>query len=261
MTTLEDIVRHRLFKPGCGAALAVLCGIALWKMPLGEPLVNASYDCAFRFGARAVTNKVVLILMDNDAHDKLGQVRGQPWNRTNHTRLLNKLIADRCPLVIFDVFFKAASETNADQALAAAMQQHGNVALMTEQAEVTRPGLRGVAQTNPLELFLKASRTNGVAWFKADEDSIVRRHWPFPAPGSEPYRSLAWVAADLAGAQLPVAPQEQWLRFYGEKDRAPWTRLGYHYAEKQGTNYFHDKIVFIGNWPKTSIPGLSLIHI
>ena len=57
------------FQNPCWARrLAVLCGFMLWKMPLGEPWVNASYDYLFRFGARAVTNRVTLILMDNEAY-------------------------------------------------------------------------------------------------------------------------------------------------------------------------------------------------
>ena len=53
--------------------MAVLCGFMLWQMPLGEPWVNASYDNLFRFGARAVTNRVTLILMDNEAYDQFHQ--------------------------------------------------------------------------------------------------------------------------------------------------------------------------------------------
>ncbi len=249
----KRVIEHRWFKPATGAALTALCGLALWKMPLGERWVNASYDYAFRFGARGITNKVVLILMDNEAHDKLDQRRGQPWDRRLHTRLLDRLTADRCPLVVFDVHFRKETVPDVDQSLAAAMRRHGRVALMAKLAEVAHPGLPGAAKTFPAEQFLRSSATNGVAWLDPDLDLIVRRHWPFPASGSEPYRSLPWVAAELAEARLPTTPQGQWLRYYGQ--RGPWTRLSYHFAEKQATNYFHDKIVFIGSSPETSLPG------
>ena len=74
-------------------------------MPLGERWVNLSYDYLFRFGARSVTNKVALVLMDDTAYYKLGQERGKPWDRRLHADLLNKLTDDGCPLVVFDVFF------------------------------------------------------------------------------------------------------------------------------------------------------------
>jgi hypothetical protein len=39
------VIRRQVFsKSVLGAAVAVLCGLLLWKMPLGEPWVNASYD-------------------------------------------------------------------------------------------------------------------------------------------------------------------------------------------------------------------------
>jgi hypothetical protein len=50
--------QREFFKSAPGAVMAVLCGFMLWKTPLGEPWVNASYDYLYRFGARAVTNRV-----------------------------------------------------------------------------------------------------------------------------------------------------------------------------------------------------------
>src|SRR5258708_37277578 len=95
---------HKFFKPAVGAVLAVLCGVALWVMPLGEPWVNASYDYLFRFGARMPTNQVVLILMDNESYAEYHEVRGELWKRSRHTELFNRLADDGSPLVIFDAF-------------------------------------------------------------------------------------------------------------------------------------------------------------
>jgi len=72
---------------------------------MGERWVNLSYDYLFRFNPRSVTNNVVLILMDQDAHAQLHQVRGEPWDRGLHAELLKRLAADNCPLVVFDSFF------------------------------------------------------------------------------------------------------------------------------------------------------------
>jgi len=77
---VKAIGRDEFFK-AAGRALAVLCGLMLWKMPLGEPWVNASYDYLVRFGAHAVTNRVTLILMDNEAFDQFHQTRSQTWDR------------------------------------------------------------------------------------------------------------------------------------------------------------------------------------
>jgi CHASE2 domain-containing sensor protein len=233
--------------------VAVLCGLLLWQTPLGEPWVNASYDYLFRFGARAVTNRVMLIQMDNAAYDYFHQIRGQPWDRRLHARLLNRLADDGCRLVVFDAFFRQPNTNNpaSDEALAEAMRRQHHIVLMAEQAQVTHPTLAGAQPILPSEPFLSAAGTNwGVAWLDPDLDAIVRRHWPFPSPGT--YPSLPWTAARLAGAQFGEVPQERWLRYYG-RDGA-WTGLSYRFALDRPTNYFRGQIVFIGSAPKTSVP-------
>lgn len=246
-------VRNRkLFNSALGSALAVLCGLFLWKSPPGEAWVNTSYDYSFRFGARTVTNQVILILMDNEAFDYFRQDRGQPWDRGLHAMLLQRLATDNCSLVVFDSFFRSPHDPTKDEALAAAMRKQRLVVLMAEQAAVTHPTLIGAHPTLPAEPFLGAAGTNwGVAWLDPDLDLIVRRNWPFPSPG--PYPSLHWTAARLAGAILDDKPQQRWLRYY--EPNSSWTSLSYRFALTQPTNYFQDKIVFVGTQPKTSIPG------
>ena len=249
---VKAIGQREFFKSALGAALAMLCGFMLWQMPLGEPWVNASFDYLFRFEARAVTNRVTLILMDNVAFDHFHQIRGQRWDRGLHARLLNQLADDGCALVVFDSFFEQPRDPTKDEALAEAMRRQNRIVLMAKQARVTFPTLEGAQPTLPSELFLGAAETNwGVACFDRDFDLIVRRHWPFPSPG--PYPSLPWTAARLAGASLSKNPQERWLRYYGRDGAA--TRLSYRFALDRPTNYFRGQIVFIGTAPETSVPG------
>ena len=244
----QAIKRRELLTSALGTALTVVCGLLLWQ--LGDPWVNASYDYLFRFGTPAITNQVTLILMDNAAFEHYHQQRGQPWDRALHTELLNKLAADGCGLVVFDSLFKTAGDPKKDAALAEAMRQQGQVVLATDQTQVNHPALIG-SQPNPLaEVFLNACGTNwGVAWLTPDLDQIVRRHWPFPAPG--PYPSLPWTVARLAGARLDKLPHEQWLRYYSQG--GTWTTMSYQFALTQRTNYFRNQIVFIGTQPHTSL--------
>ena len=235
-----------------GAVLAVLCGLLLLKAPIGSPWRNASYDYLFRFSARPTGNNVVLILMDNQAFNQFHQTRGQPWDRTLHAQLLDKLANDGCALVVFDSFFREARNKESDDSLAAAMRRQQNIVLMAEQAEVIHPGLAGAQPVLPAELFLSATRTNwGVAWLDPDLDSIVRRHWPFPSPG--PYADLAWRAAQLYGVEPGVTQQERWLRYYGENGAG--VQMSYSFALTKSPNYFRDKVVFIGTQPQTTMPG------
>ena len=232
-----------------GTALAVLCGLILWSTSLGEPWVNASYDYSFRFGAHAVTNNVALILMDNDAFDHFQQTRGEPWDRTLHVQLLNKLADDGCDLVVFDSFFKELRDPAVDDALATALHHQHKFVLMAKQSSVNLPGLAGVEPVLPNQKFLSAGGTNwGVAWLSPDLDGIVRQHWPFPSPGASP--SLPETVARLAGAHLDPVPRERWLRYYGEN--GAWPILGYRFALTQPKGYFRGKTVFIGTQPSTT---------
>jgi CHASE2 domain-containing sensor protein len=243
--------KHKLSKFVIGAALTVICGLFLWSTPMGDPWVSASYDYLFRFGSSPVTNQVVLVMMDNQAYEDYDQTRGQTWDRGLHAKLLQKLADDGCALVVFDAFFKKPGDPAKDEALAAAIRRQQRTVLMAKLAEISHPNLTGAQPILPAGMFLDAAGTNwGLVSVEPDLDSTVRRHWPFPAP--ESYPSLPWAAARLAGSRLPDEPRQQWLRYYGR--HGDWTRLSYRFAMTEPTNYFRDKIVFIGNQPRTSTP-------
>jgi CHASE2 domain-containing sensor protein len=257
---LKAIIKGNFLKSAWGAVLTVLCGLILWKTPVGEPWVNASYDYLFRFGHRSVTNSIVLIRMDDDAYGEFHQEREHPWDRALHAKLLNKLADDGAALVVFDSFFGIERDPGKDTALAAAMRRQQCLVLLAKQAQVTaeqapatRPIFTGAHPTLPCEPFLSAAGpTNwGVGWLDPDLGGIVRKHWPFTPPWPD-YPSLPQTVAALAGAHPVGEPREQWLRYYGE---GSWTKLSYGVALAQATNYFHGRIVFIGSRPSTSVPN------
>lgn len=229
--------------------MAIICGLLLWYMPVGDAWTNASFDYLFRFSTSSVTNQVVVILMDNEACAELGQSR-EFWDRSLHARLFNKLADDGCKLVVPDVFFRKQGEINSDQALADAMLRLSNIVLVAQQAKVAHRDLDSARPTLPRQIFLTAARTNwGVAWLDPNLDGVVRRHWPFPSPG--PYPSLPSAAAKLMGAHLAETPTEKWFRYYDFNQT--WTSLSYHLALLQPPNYFKGKYVFIGSKPKTPL--------
>lgn len=234
-----------------GAALAVLCGLVLAWTPLGDAWVNSSYDYLFRFGSRPVTNEVTFILMDNQAFDEHHQTRGVPWDRALHAQLLNRLADDDCAMVVCDSFFRTPRDPAVDQALAEAMRRQRRLVLMAEQAQVNHPDLAGAKPVLPAEIFLSAARTNwGVAWLDPDTDGIVRKHWPFPGDG--PYPSLPETAARVMGSQVPAESSGRWLRYYSE--HCPGEKMSYRFAFSQPPGYFHNRIVFIGTQPRTTLP-------
>lgn len=250
---LRKLTEHALFRPAAGAALAVVCGMTLLFLPVNARWQSASYDTLLLFGSPKITNNVVVILMDKDAHDVLHQERGN-WERAEHAKLLNRLADDKCPLVVMDVHFgKPREPASADLALAEALQRQRAVVLMADLAEGTTSRTESMRPLPPIEPFLSGAKSNwGVGHLDADPDQLVRRHWPFPSPG--PYPSLPWMAAKLAGAKLPGTPTKQWIHYYGEN--GTWENLSYHFAYTKETNYFHDKIVFIGSKPvSTGLDG------
>ncbi len=252
----EALIKKIFARPAlAGAALTVVCGLLLLT-PLGEAWENASYDCLFRFGARAVTNQVVLIKMDNAACRALGQTRAH-WNRALHAQLLNQLTEAGCPLAVFDVLFDEKRDEPTDAMLADAMGRHGRVVLVASSEKPENPGTKIFEGVLPHPQFLDAATNWGVGKLNGSDAATVRRHWPFPAPQSG-YPGLAWTAAQLAHVstrKLPPEqqPQEQWLRYYGP--HGGWDAFSYHLALDRLSNapdYFRGRIVFIGNQPDLS---------
>src|ERR1051325_3011851 len=231
----------------------MLSGRVLGQTRLGDRWIHASYDYLFLFGAREVTNPPVLIMMDNDAYHDMHQVRDQAWDRSLHAKLLNRLADDGCALTVFDVFFEEQREpASTDEALAAAMRRQKKIVLAARQSEsaLGKP-IESVSPIPPEELFVTAAQTNwGVACVDPIGDKIVRLHWPFPDDAS--FESLPAVAARVAGARWSSDGLERWLRYYGE--RGAWTALSYHHALEADTNFFRDKIVFIGSKPADPYP-------
>ncbi|HWN94504.1 MAG TPA: serine/threonine-protein kinase [Methylomirabilota bacterium] len=259
---LESFTRHPLAKPALAAATAILVGFALWARPFGEGWRLTSYDSLFRFATRPVTNQIAIVFMDNKSFEATGQARTNGWARARHATFLDRLAADGCPLVVFDVFFNQPRDEDATRALAEAMKRHSNVVLTTRQEDTldqpdpALPGVYSMRPVPPLEVFFDAVRqTNwGVGNLEPNDDGVVRQHWRYPSPGK--YDSVAWTAANLAGARLSEQPQERWIRYY-----APgwaWESLSYVDAELQATNYFRDKIVFIGNKPTDTSTNAEL---
>jgi CHASE2 domain-containing sensor protein len=261
---LKAITEWNFFRPAVGAVLAVLCGLILWGTPIGDWWENASYDYQFRFGSRAVKNQVVLIQMDNQSYGDLHQERydpnkegWQPWDRNLHAQLLQKLADGGASLVVMDIIFRQTNDATTDRALIAALRRQKKVAIAATFARVVNPNVYGMEPILPAEEFLEAAQTNwGFAWLTPDLDLIVRKQWPFPSPSpSTPAQSfsLPWEAALLAGAKLDNnEPRERWLRYYQEDT---WKPISYRYAlYEQPTNWFRDKIVFIGNEPQYTAP-------
>jgi CHASE2 domain-containing sensor protein len=250
LVNFRNVTRRKLFAQGLGALGLMLVGVTLWGTRLGERWTHASYDALFHFSSRHVTNRVVIVKLDNASYSALDQIRGQPWDRGLHAKFLNRLTEDGCPLVVWDVFFAAADDPLKDQAFAESLERRrGRTVLMTKLLEPEHPGSIAI-QVAPIYAPFAASAAWGIGQVNTNRDGVVRQHWPYPAPQS--VESLAWVTARLAGAALPEQPVEQWLRYYGEGAVESYS---YHLALAKAPGFFSNAIVFIGSQPENSDPS------
>src|SRR5207249_1825079 len=96
----------------------------------------------------------------------------------------------------------------------------------------------------PVEPIKGAAAGIGLVSLCKDTDSGVRRHYL----EAEAHESLSWVAARLAGANLPAEVDRldpRWLNYYGPA-RSTLPRMGYSEALEQPEGCFRDQVIFIG---------------
>ena len=253
-----------------GGTLAVLLGLCFWLFPFGQGLDYLSYDLPSVFNTRFVSDEVLLLQMDDASSTQLKLSPGAISFRPLHARLLDRLKADGCKMVVFDVFMKGPGAEEGDKELVRAFQNHDRVVLAADRTPVEHPQIRSYAIVPPWSNFVAVATNWGVAAVEPDTDGVIRRHYP----GTDQDPSLPWAAAALAGAPIAknaaVRLEERWLRYYGQKGTI--RSLSYHMAFDQAPGYFRGKVVFIGaldkvdefptpytRWDGQSTPGVEIL--
>ena len=159
-------------------AIAVgLLGVLLLCTSWGDFLVRASFDYSAFFHHQQVTNSVLLIEMDTSAYSDLHQTRGQPWDRSLHTKLLDQLTRDGNSLVIFDILFATSRGPEIDKEFQEAIKRHPGVVLLAGLAEPSRPGIVMSQALLPLESLRGPTTLWGIGQTEWDVDGVVRKIW------------------------------------------------------------------------------------
>lgn len=232
-----------------GAALTAFLGFAAlvtgYHGP-AEPISNASYDLAYMFRKAEKPTNAVLILMDSDSHEKLGQPKNRPWDRIVHAQLLDRLREYEAKAVVLDVHFDGTNGTSpaANSALVAAAKRHGRVAvaaiLSSAETSVTEQN-----QWKPPFPDLAAAVPYGVVHRGPQTDAVPRR----PGKGSQEHDkdSLAREVVRMLGGKLPPPNRDVWLNYYGPPHTtiekvSYWLVL----SNKVSATNFAQKIVFVG---------------
>src|SRR6185503_8118994 len=92
-----------------GAALTAALGLIFGFLHLGRGVADLSFDLPFYFRPPMDVSDVVIVYMDDESHRDLGEPANKAWHRTNHARLLDRLVECRARAVIFDVHFDVSS--------------------------------------------------------------------------------------------------------------------------------------------------------
>jgi adenylate cyclase len=227
-----------------GALLAILAGVAFHEFTFGSGLVNLSYDLLTLAKPQTVPTNVVLVLMDETSHQKLGQPLNALWNRALHAQLIDKLTAAGAKAIVFDIVFSDPSSSAVDQKLARSLAQSKRVILAADYERISGAGKRFKM---PVDLLRDAAAAVGSDEVVPERDLIVRQHTP--GQPKEIISSLSWVTAQFAGAGAASNTNGEaiprWIQYYAPAN----SLVSIKYEDALGNapaGFFRDKVVFVG---------------
>ncbi len=249
--------------------LPALLGFALMAKLESGPR-SLSYDLLLAARGRIPVTNAVVVYLDEESHARLGQSLNEPWKRSLHADLVDRMTDAGAAGVVFDIVFIENRFANPvdDDLLAKAIQRNGRVVLAAgfhyEAGQTNRDPLMDLPMAS---LRRAANRRWGHAQMVPSEDQVVRQHPPNYAAESTNKLSLSWRAAGLLEAPVTQATNlnelvarssagERWLNYYGP---------AYHLARTPffaalNTNltsdeFFRNKLVFIGASTLTRYSG------
>jgi CHASE2 domain-containing sensor protein len=226
-----------------GGGLTALLGvIALFE--LGNWLGNASIDLLFPFKATVATKEAVIIYMDDESHRELKQPWFQPWDRSLHAALIEKLAALGAKAVVFDILFDSPNTNNlaGDRDLVRAAAAYGRTFVAGKADPIVINGeIIGWKPTPPFD-ELKAVTTWGLVEASAP-DAPARKHFR----SSDRVPPLSWQVARSITNRMIEPESDRWMNFYGPPGSISW--LSYHEVFKTNTlsaSLVSNKVVFVG---------------
>ena len=183
-----------------GTAVLLLCGS--W-FHIFEKNELDTLDLRFRLRPpKPVTDRVVIIEIDNDTIKKLGAF---PFHRRYYANLINALGRAQAKDVVFDIFFSEPG--SGDKDLLDAMRKEGNVYLpyVFELASQKNKGIPRAVKysTQNLPEFMRSAKGSGYINVISDPDGKFRRVPLYVQYGLEKYPALSLrVAQDYLGTGL-----------------------------------------------------------
>lgn len=248
-----------------GALLAVLAGLGCrfihfgQDVPLGQNLIDRSYDLPFTLRGDLDASDAVIVYIDEESHRQLNQPVGFAWDRALHAQLLSRLKEAGARVVVMDILFFEPGDESVDQGLASALKGNGRVVIGALYERVGQEGAAaGWSVIRPAEVFGEAAAGLGLVNLLDDPDYCIRRIFPGARGDNNPFPSLATKAAEIWDPAADHARfkqnEEPWLNYFGPPGttpgRAPVIKsIPYYLAlrpEGVPPDFFKDKAVFVG---------------
>src|SRR5260221_12464398 len=88
-----------------GALLVAAVGWSLRTYPFGWPLISTSYETLLVARGEIAAPEAVIVYMDEVSHEKLNQPFNAAWDRTLHSRLIDRLTPPAAPAIVVDIIF------------------------------------------------------------------------------------------------------------------------------------------------------------
>jgi adenylate cyclase len=245
-----------LLAMGVGGFLLVLST----ALGIGDWFISRSYDLPFVWRSDIPIDSVVIVYMDEQSHDRLGQPYLEGWDRTKtHAQLLRRMKGENAKAVVFDIVF--SDERTGDAEFAAALRAFNKVVLAGDKVgkpedfqfqlanDTLMDALTEAETRKGIDPRLAYARHAGAVELWQENDLTVRRH-TLPKKDDQ-ILPLSWVAAELADApsiaESTILRRERWLNYYGPAYHLPHVS----YWQVLTTNaipsgFFRDKVVFVG---------------
>jgi adenylate cyclase len=244
------------------ALVVAALGWSLHQHKLGAPLTNSSHDWLFSFRGNIPITNAVVIYLDEESHQQLGQPFNAAWDRTLHARLIDRLTRAGATAVVMDIVFSdPGPSTNADLMFAQAIKQNGHVVLAADAKEGTTAVLVETKEPDvvpPTDLLRDAANDRwGLAQMSPSYDQVIRIH---PPSFNFDKVSLSWQAARFLG--VPFTQQEgrerdeRWMNYYGPANHVPHCSFfeAIH-PQVLSDDFFRNRVIFVGASTLTKYSG------
>ena len=225
-----------------GAAGTALLGLLFWLTPLGQGLVDLSYDFPFAFRLDVYADEAVIVRLDEPSRRELQQPSVEGWNRQLHAQVLERLTAWKVKAIVLDL--PLDQPTSHDAQFLRALTACRKVALAGFRPSSTNAGSKAIVLPLPA---LQRIAGWGLGQSEAAPE-VVRRH-ELHDPAAP---ALAWRAAQLVQAMPPASAPPRWINYYGPPGSLPSFSYADVLRDRLPSEVFSNKVVFIGRMEITN---------